>query len=252
MKPGIILALSASLILVGGATWTRFSSPATQQNLVVVDQNEKDSASYQEFFANLVTASTTTASEEPMTGTDLVARQLMLDYMDLANTGQATEYNLLTLADRYVDSIPTLNYAVKISFGDLNIVKSTPTNIKIYSDELGRIYQKYAGDVTNASTGGEVDEDLTNSHYSFLKKAGESYQKQAMELKNMSVPEVLASAHLRLVNINLASASSLKAASETKADPATGFAGLISMSQNMDDEMVIVKEIGAILKANGI
>ena len=256
MRSGVILAVLASLVLVGGAFWYRFQTPEPTPNLVAVtNETPTSEAFYNELFANFVNAASSTSAttpEDPKTGTELIGRQLMLDYLNLAGTGQATEANLQALADQYVESIPTLNYASRVTFGDLVIVGNDKEDFRTYSNGLGMIYQKHAGAVTSGSSMEEVSNSITNAHYAFLKKAGQSYTDQAIDLKNLPVPAKLANAHLKLVNLHLSSGAALESFSKTEEDPASGFAGVIILNQNLNEETTILQEIGTILSQNGI
>lgn len=257
MRSGVILAILASLVLVVGAFWYRFQTPDSTPDLVAVtNQNSSDEAYYNELFSNFSTATSSTsqsAPSEPRTGTELIGRQLMLDYLNLAGSGQATEANLMALADQYVNTIPTLNYAPRATYADLVSVANTLENFRNYSEGLGRIYQKHAGAVTDGAKNMEnVTSTITNAHYAYLKKAGLSYTEQAVDLKNLPVPQKLLESHLKLVNLHLSSGAALKAFSETENDPASGFAGILILNQNLEEEAVVLQEIASILKSNGI
>jgi len=258
MKQGVILAVVISLFMVGGASWKRLSGTTQTPSLVTIETATATPPTYDEIFADITNSTSTPAlnsqpaSSESLTGTDLIARQLMIDYINLNSVGQATGANLAALADQYVESIPTLNSFPRIGIHNLNTTTNSEQNFKLYSDKIGQIYLKYALDITSSPVKVDGDEvTLTSNHYSFMRMAAENYSAQAEEFKNVAVPAALAEKHLRLVNNSLASAAALKAAASTETDPASGFAGLVAVSQIVNEESLILQEIYEFLREEG-
>ncbi len=233
-----------------GASWSRFSTPEPQANLLSVEERRAGAANYEELFAEFLSTSSATAdvvAPGPVTGTDLIGRQLMIDYLNLSGNGQATPENLKALADQYVDSIPTLHASVTVGYQDLTTTSNTRASIEMYANKVGEIYKRYSKDLGGLSESGGVLSDLTKTEYDYMLKAGTAYENRAIELKNTAVPVALASAHLKLININLSSAAALKAAANTEKDPATGFAGMLAINTNLDEEITALQEIVEIM-----
>lgn len=253
MKPGIILALILSLVLVGGAAWLRLSSSKNVQknDLISLNNEPQEAPTYQELYGEFLSDKSTTASESEraLTGTELVGRQIMIDYLALSGSGQATPANLQALAEKYVESIPTLHTSVTIGYQDIKTTKDSRESWAIYSSELSRIYSAHKDDFIETKVD-VVKDNLDNNHYNLLSKAASSYELQARELKNIIVPLAFTSVHVRLVNVNLSLAAALNAASNTENDPASGFAGLIKIAPDMNEEQLVLSEISTILSKN--
>ncbi len=249
------MALFVSVVLVGGASWSRFAGAEKPvSDLLTVEERAASNDYYDKLFLDSLeaTATTSAASQEPLTGTDLIGRQLILDYVDMATKGQATAANITALADRYIESIPTLNQAQTISYTELKTVSDTKANFQNYADELTKIYGTYATQISLArSRGGNLD-TLNPAFYAFTLAFSAAYTEVAGKLKNLPVPATLASTHLQLINNYLSSAAAMKAISETEQDSARAFAGLIAMNENVEKELAILREIERILISNGI
>jgi hypothetical protein len=245
MRSGIILSIFASLVLVGGAAWSRLSPSNSQGNLVAAERNQAAEEELRDIFLNFSEeeGGTPTPADEPTTSTELVGQQLMFDYLSLANKGQVSEANLVALADRYVESIPTLSPVVIVGYSEIKTVPDNLSNFQTYANGLGSIYAKYAERVKRIDTGDLGGDFLTPNHYAFAEAVGQAYQDRAIELKNLTVPVKLASFHLRLVNANLAISASLKTISEAETDPAKSLAGVVMMNQKIDEGIAILREI---------
>jgi len=251
MRFRLALAFSVSILLIGVASWSRFTNvEKIQPSIVAIETNE---GNYQDFLQDFLEPKTvgTTTPSEPLTNTDLIGRQLIMDYIGLAAGGDASTASIDALAERYVESIPTLNNALTISYIDLRVVSNTKVNFENYSTQLGNIYIKHSERI-NRAYAEVIGTDLNNAYYSAAKEAGMIYENTAMELKNLPVPVSVALSHLKLVNKHLSSAAALESISETEKDPMTAFAGLVAVNENLDEEIVILKQIGQLLKTNGI
>jgi|SRR3989344_7507336 len=255
MRFRLALALLVSVILIGAASWSRFlTADPTQPGIAVVDQfGEQDEYSavlLQEFLKPKTTSAT--SSNDTLTNTDLIGRQLIMDYVGLAASGGAGIESINALAERYVESIPTLNNAPKISYLDINIVTNTKTNFENYSNELVKIYARHSESIDIASASVNDITSLNNIYYAFAKNTEKTYGDTAQELKNLPVPNSLATAHLKLVNKFLSNVTAMKSIYDVEEDPVMAIAGLITVKDNMEEEIVILEEIEQILRANGI
>lgn len=248
MRPGIILAIIASLVLVGGASWSRLFSSKSASNLIAIEQKRvADDTSLQEAFASHQnSASTTAASSEPLTGTDLIGRQLILDYIGLAQGDQATEENLNILVERYIESVPTLIITRKISYTDLNIIPSSRASLVNYAAAIKKIYLNYSSGLLRA-----YSEDSAKMA-SASSKMSSVYLEAVENLIELIVPSELAEAHLLLINTYLENSAAMEALARMETDPASAFAGLIALQSNSEKEQETLSAIEKILNDNGV
>lgn len=255
MRFRLALALSASIIVIGIASWLRFGTiKYVSPSIVAVEQAGVDSKSYEDIIQELAKPKTasTTSIEGPTSGTEVISHQLISDYVDLAAGGRATESSIASLADKYVENIPTLIKATVISYSDIQIVPNTKINFQNYADTLTKINSEYTNQISKASSGKENLAVLGPDLYFLAKNFSLAYTDAIPKLKNLPVPTSLALSHLQLINSYLSSAAAMKAISETEQDSATAFAGLIILNQNLTKEDLLLNEIGKILTSNGI
>ncbi|OHA89606.1 MAG: hypothetical protein A3C70_02520 [Candidatus Zambryskibacteria bacterium RIFCSPHIGHO2_02_FULL_43_14] len=251
----LALAISVSVVLIGVSSWYRFGTTGyVQPNVVAIDQLGTSNDDYAEILNDFTIPKTSTSSviSAPLTNTDLIGRQLILDYVGLAGSGQATEANIISLANQYAENITIFNKATKIGAQDIKTVSNTKVNLENYSDNLAKIYMKHAGAINKAYAEKPSADALDKMSYSFAKNASATYTNTATELKNLTVPLILAATHLELVNIHLSSASAMNAIFEAEEDPITAVAGFIIVNENLDKEITVLKEIEQILQTNAI
>jgi len=253
----IALALSLSVILVGVASWNRFIGIEKVNPTISVVENTNTEAQdkyYQELIKGYTESSTSTPTKK-LTGTDLIGRQMIIDYVDLSTSGQASVQNIDALAQRYVENIPTLNNAPKASILDIKVVSNNQTNFQSYSNALVSIQTQYANDANNSYDLNNKNLDINNlgkSYYNFSKSMSFVYKKVADRLMETPVPGSLVQKHLELINIYLSSSSAMEAMSKTEEDPATSFAGIIALKENVTRENSVLSDILKILKENNV
>jgi len=253
MHPRLIAALSLSALLIGGATWQRVAretqdsvAPTLSAVTTATDAPADDASD-----TSGVAGTSTATSTEKLTDTNLIARQLFADYLNLSSNGQATDANLNDLASQYADNISSLDKSPKITSNDLHVVPDTKANFQAYADAFTLIYAKYRTLESQAASGTTV----TSTGTAFNKvSSGLStlYERQANELKAMKVPVSLAADHLALVNIYLGNAWGMQVMSAEGGDSATAFAGATIVNQNMTDEQDEISNVEKILTQNGI
>ncbi len=252
MKSGIIIAVSLSILMVGGAFWTRSNKPEITNSLTLEQKQAKDNYET-ELFADFYQPSSTasTVSNEQLTNTDLISRQLIMDYLDLASKGGAGQETLDALAEQYAESIPTLSNSPKANYLDLKLTTDTNANLQAYSQTLGQIYMVHSKQISAAFSLGQ---SLTEGpeFTKFAKNTAEIYKKTARDLITLSVPKELAEFHLELINKHLSSAAALESMLTASSDPMTAMSGLIAMRGNADEELVILQKIGDALTSHGI
>ncbi len=257
MRFNLALSLLISLILIGTASWSRFvTAEYVQPNIVAVGPLEAGEESYEEivngFLKPETTGTASTSPTETLSNTDIIGRGLIMDYIGLAANGQATEANIINLANQYVESVPNFNKATVLKAEDIKTVSNTKANFQKYSDTLTIIYKEYADGINkvNAMMGNLITVDST--FYSTVSDLNTIYTKASFELREMSVPMALLSVHLELLNSYLSNAAATEAISKTTEDSTSAFAGLIALNENVDEEIIILNEIDRILTSNGI
>lgn len=248
------MALLASSLLVGGASWYRFAHVSyVAPKLTVEEQAAAAAANEQvlkQFLSTSSSTSVTPAQDEPLTTTDLIGRQLIADYISLAQSGQATNASLSTLAQKYLDSVPTIANANTIQITNITVVPDAPAAFQSYASALDSIYRSYATSLLGNSIGSKFS--LSPSTVSMAKGMSKIYADTATKLKALSVPESLAGDHLKIINMYLEDASAMKALTTYSSDPASSFAWLIVYKANAEQESTILSDIQRIAAQNGV
>ncbi|MDO8565059.1 MAG: hypothetical protein Q7R67_00300 [bacterium] len=243
MRWNLALAFSVSLLLVGYASWSRFTTASTTTpNLIAVESQATNEADYQEilndFLEPKATSSTPVVTQaQPLTKTDMLSRELFSDYIGLAGSGQATEGTITALANKYVENLPKLNSTEVVSFSDLRVVSNTKANFQKYAEEFAEIENTFAEAL------GSNDSPLSFS---------KAYTVAAKSLKKTGVPSALTSQHLQLINSYLLSSTGMEVLSRMDSDPTTAFSGLVAVNEDLEKEAQLIKNITDILKSNGI
>ncbi|MHB1330642.1 MAG: hypothetical protein ACYCY6_01605 [Minisyncoccota bacterium] len=254
MRFRILSTIFLSFILIIGAVWFRADKEKIEVSLVSVDNTDQYSGG--SFIPNDVSDLNDYGFEEELdstlTTTDLMSRQLLTDYMNLARTGGATEENIQALASKYVEGVSALSPSPAITIADLNIVSNTKNNFERY-DELTTIIERTKINEIEANNIHDVTSITPeNIPYNSMMKMGIAYEKAANALTNMDVPASLAALHVKIVNNYLSTSSGLFAISESENDSAMAFAGIAAASTSMRDEGLIIDQIIAILVKNGL
>ena len=205
MRFRIGLALCLSLILISTTVWFRSHSNKTAPTLVAVDNSAASETN--DYTPTSTSDLGTQAPDENLTTTDLVGRQLITDYINLARAGQATDENLASLGNKYADGVSNLqlNSAPIVSLSDLSTVADTKANFKTYDEITTKIDSERVATVNQAYGKGQDLETLSSGIYILAKTIGEAYEGAATKLKGIKVPISLASLHLKLINNYLSS-----------------------------------------------
>ncbi len=256
MRFNLALALSISILLIGGSVWVRlYSSKNIQAQLVAVQkQQEVDSNYFDEaVFPVLEKSATSSApSAEPLNSSDLIGRQLILDYVSMASSGQISEDNLNSLATKYIDSIPSVTSAPVYVYGDLSLGSSERTSLQAYADGLTKIYDSHTGAISREEATTFSDSEVAPDYLAFAGNLGSIYLETVQKLKALKVPPILAQTHLGLINSYLSSGTYLKTVSDADKDSTSAFAGLLAMSDSVAEEKGWYDQIAVILNSNGI
>jgi hypothetical protein len=261
----LTLALSMAVILIGIATWKRFDQPSVYvANLVPVQnagnsitEEEADNAALAEGYAEMgispdATSSNATSTAD-LSSTDLVGRQFMSDYLDLAANGEATDDNIAALAGNYANSITSLSSTATVGPEMLTVIADSAQNFTAYSSTISNLYQKYqsaTADIVKRS--GDMSDISSQGFVPGMNALASLYQSAAKDLEDTPVPTSLADAHLRLVNNYLSSSASFKALANATSDSASAYSALVTEAQNSSDESAILQSIQAILAINDV
>jgi hypothetical protein len=255
MRFRIALALLVSILFIGASSWSRLKPTGkVEYNILTVEQAESNDDNYQDFLQDFLEPkkSDIATPTKPLSNTDLLGRNLLLDYIGLAANGAANTYSINALANQYVENIPTLLKFEKVSYEEIKTISDTKSNFENYSNELGRIYAEHAKRISLIQTNRSSLDDSNNAYFLFAEAANTIYKDTFFKLKDLSVPTSIALVHLQLVNSQLSSAAAMESISKIERDSATAFAGFIVMRENLDEEVIVLKEIEKILKTNGI
>lgn len=251
MRFRIVVALSVSVLLILGSLFYRHATLAKAPvNLIPTEQiaSEATSSAY-DYAASQAVATTT---REDLSTTDLIGRQLISSYLDLAATGQATSDNLNALADQYAAQIPSLSVGEKIDVRDLQVVDDTQENLQAYADTLMATYKEFRGRVGSSGINNN-DINLLNASFLPTAKAMSSvYSEAGHALASMPVPRSLVLAHINLTNNLFSNAAALNTLTLVDSDPAVALSGLINLSANLRNEAPLLTEIVAVLNKHGI
>mgnify|MGYP000745874519 CR=1 FL=1 len=253
MKLPIAAALSFSLVLVGisGAVRINNDKNSKESAEILTQIIEGDSGyDFATLESNTVVAQST--STEKLSTTDLIGRQLILDYVDLATRGEATDKNLNELAETYAERIPSLNYSKSINFSDLKSVSNTKVNLQTYATQFTNIYKSYAERVSKANSTSKDTSTLGPGLYTLAGNLSKIYLDTATQLQNIPAPLVLIENHLKITNVYLSNSAAMKAISETEKDSSAAFAGMVTINSNAEVESAILDSITDILTKNGI
>lgn len=255
MKAQIVTAVLLSVVLVGGATWFRFVPNSNAQPSLVTINGGSRTSDYDELLAQdffQTSTSTTQTTDQPLTQTDLVSRQLFSDYLSLSSQNKATPENLASLAQKYATSIGNLSLSsTQISLTSVRVVIDSKENILAYGTAINTIRNKYAALVVSQKEQGDISEVGSPTFSNFMNTMGNLYESSANELRVLSVPQSLVSNHIKLVNNYLENAAAVKALSEIENDPLNAYSALNTYSKNSEEETNLLINIQLAMSMNG-
>jgi hypothetical protein len=253
MRTRVTLALFISLLLVLGASWQR----AGKEKAVfkISAETAEINANYQVAEPNSVADLGTgemKEGEDSLTTTDLVGRQLISDYLNLAANGQVSEEDILSLADKYADSIADIKAAPKVTSLDISVVSNSKTNFQKYDLITTEIEKKRIKSMDSVS--GNISQINTSdeSLNAVAAKISLAYKVAAEELKNIEVPSSLLQLHINLVNNYLSISSGVESILEGQNDTAISFAGIVSARDSLASGERIIEDIVKVLVENGL
>lgn len=252
MRFRILLALSLSIVLIIMASWNRFATAEkANTTLSLVERTPVSDEYYAQLSSYLKPNSNNETSSEPLTTTDLISRQLLSDYTRLASEGRLTETSIIALAEKYAESITTLNKSVAVNPLELNVVTETTTSLQNYSRKMAEIYAKHAPNIKKFYIS-ELSGTNEASGYSSAEISGTAYRNMALEIEVVPVPNNLALYHLELIKIYRENTLAMESIARMENDPILALAGTIVIGENIDKEEAVVDAIGRYLASKNI
>ena len=222
-------ALVVSVALIGGALWFRFVRIAPYSAHIVSVSELEQRSSEDAFLKDLYSATTTprVTSTTTLSQTDLIGRGILTDYLSLKSKGEVTPDNLVSLADKYAESIINLDIETrKASLNQIMVLPDSEANLATYGNTITNIRSKYKALIIAQHTGSGIA-DINGATFStFMGAAGKLYQASANELLLVRVPVSLAGNHLDLINNYLENAEGMKLISNTSKNPLKPYAAL--------------------------
>ncbi len=248
MRTPLVASILVSLVLIGGALGYRLSN--IPEKKAALESIESKDLNWQSISTEIASnASSTVGSQAALNKTDLIGRQLIYDYLELATAGQASDETIQALADKYAESIPTLSTPQKVTAFELTSTAETKEHFQTYADNMTRIHAALA---TKTRLAGSAPTELGQNLYATSKRVGDAYNTAAEELKKIPIPTSLVPLHLELINHYYSSGYAMASLSKAESDPAVAFAGIIALKDNTGSEEGILKAIELVLTRNGI
>ncbi|MDB5254115.1 MAG: hypothetical protein JWL80_181 [Parcubacteria group bacterium] len=255
LRPRVVFALSIAILLVGGATLYRFVSalPTSNTELVAISDQAPTTKENAAVPAASETGSVADSVDSNGNTTDLISRQLLSDYLNLASQGQNTDQGIASLADKYADSIVTLNTASISASGELKVVPDSKDNLQAYGKTLSASYNKYHDLTASTVKNGGGFSDLESPAFaSTMKSLSILFRQSAVELQAMPVPASLSTLHSKLIKNFLSSSSQFVALSNVNTDSTGAFGALAAQASNSTEQTEILGQIQTTLLANSV
>ena len=248
MRLRIFSALFLSVFLILGAALVKAREAKTLPNQIVSVENGPTNLpeSYIPTEESDLSLGIPSTIEEKLTTTDLVGRQMILDYVNLAASGKATDETVTNLANKYTESIGGLSQSRKISYLNIETTPNSKQSFFDYENELTDInlsFEKQLSKLSSASASTMEDSAM----YSAASVISSAYDIASSRLMKLKVPVSLVQAHVKLVNAYLGSAESMRSMSLGDSDPAVAFAGAVSVSSALESAETALIEIEGIM-----
>ncbi len=249
-----MVAICLSVVLIGGALWTRFSEPEDIPSLTVVENSADRTAkpreiSVEEFFK----ISTSTAPEKPLDQNDLIGRQLFSEYVSLSSNGGATPANLESLAERYVNGLASLDLSIRaVDISVLKTIADSSGNISAYGQTINQLRAKYQKLASDSYARNKFSGTESPAFSVFMAEVGGMYETHAENLINTPVPKSLAENHLNLINNYLSSAEAAGFIGAVESDPSTALAAINVFARNTNEETTLLANIQYAIITSGV
>lgn len=257
MKFSVALAICVSIVIVGFASWYRYSAPQTTKNVATLEPVATDNTYNDELLRSFLEPNKESSNalakpaelEENLTNTDIVSRNLILSYLDLAANNQvANTQTIQDLAAQYVNSITNYHQFTKILIQDIKVVPDSAVNAQKYAEEFAEVYADLNAQIESAATNTVGLTEFNDSYKQTVESYLTIYDGIATGLKDLQVPVSLSQLHLELINIYLSNAQAMRSSRNLEADPITAIAGLTALKESAARETEIFKTMKKILQ----
>lgn len=253
MRVKIVIAILFFVSIIGIASWYRYSNNTEALPILVAESGPTITTDYKNILENYIRQRSATSTQEvALSGTDLISHQLIVDYVKLATSGNATSESIDALAEQYVEKVPYLNNVAEISLKEIETVPALKINYQNYANNLIKIEKTYKETIASAYTDTKSLSVPGPELYNFSRVSGTAFEKAASDLIKLEVPVPLADLHRQLINIYRNNAAALLSISNTEQDAASSFAGIIVLNNNLDKAEKVLLEIIKIMNENGI
>ena len=253
MRIRLILAASFSVLLIIFAAWSRFSPKIESGGELVAIENKANSA-YENIYTSPSLVYSASSTAESLTNTDIISRQMFMDYINLSATGNTTEEGIDSMANRYVDAIPSIqaSFYDPLDIADIKTISNLESNFEKYETSVRQVHEKYGQEIKSAYPGNTVLINSNINTYVYFNDLSSAYMRMAEEIKILLVPLALSSQHLRLINNYFSVAKAMEVLAKTGTDPATAVAAIATINDNIGEQSTIINEINQILLKNTI
>lgn len=251
----LTIALSISVVLIGGAMWSRFGQTSYVSSSIVAVENLDPAVSNEAFLADFISTTTpiSTTSAEPLSQTDIIGRQLFLDFMALKSSGQITPSSISSLANKYAENLVGQNMQVKqISLKQVVVVTDSEENFIAYSKAITNIRNEYKNIVTIQYSKEGVTDTNNQAFSTFMDAVGKLYEAAAGKLLATKVPVSLSQNHVELINNYLENAKAMEALANMSDDPMSAVTALKTQTENTNKERGLLLKIQQTMVASGI
>lgn len=160
--------------------------------------------------------------------TDILAREFFSSFLSLYQSGGLQEKDTENLTEYILSSLKQETLADKYKISELNLIKTSKESLKNYGNEIGRIIKEYnfmrkEDDLTliNRALQNQDEEEL--KELDFLIGL---YQKTALDLLNLKIPQGLIQYHLSLLNAMFNFSEAIKNIKQVFNDPARTLIGI--------------------------
>jgi hypothetical protein len=241
------LAVLVAIVLVGGAVWIRTDSGKRFSNSLVGVDGGTVVRSDQRF--DPLRPDLSGEGAENLTKTDIISRELLSDYMNLAMMEEDSSRNLSQLLDNYISSVPELTDAPQVESADIKVVADSKAAFVAYDEKAYQIDQERTSAISRTYGAGDVSNEEAHN---VAGEIADAYRTAANKMLLIPTPESLVVAHWKLINNYLSTAHALSSVAALNEDSIGALAGMVSVQESLATERKIVNEIVAILTKNGI
>lgn len=241
----IIVALSLSVLLIGGTLWTKFRDSATASVALTSSSLNYDSPAEE-------LAAYNKASGENLNQTELMSRKLVADYFALKASGKATPDNIAKLGAQYGNELFITGTHSSVGSGEIRVAEDSNEHLSAYYRSLMETRARHKKVLDSSFQENEFKDVFASDFSQFMKLTSKEYMAIAQELLKMPVPKSLAENHLALINNYLAGSELAALISEIESNPAPAFAAFESQFKTGEQEEALVANVKVFLLSKGL